>query len=81
MATPQVLGRLQRGIDRTRIRGDADVSSLYELTNAYITTAGRVKKRDGFALLTDSEVPALDANTRGLFSALSWTGRRTSPRP
>lgn len=72
MATPQVLGRLQRGIDRTRTRGDADVSSLYELTNAYITTAGRVKKRDGFSLITQGgklPVFALDANTKGLFSA------------
>ncbi len=73
MAIPQVLGRLSRGIDRTRIRGDAGVSSLYELTNAYVTIAGRVKKRDGFALVAlpgDSEsYPALDANTRGLYSA------------
>lgn len=69
MATLQVLGRLQRGIDRTRVRGDTSVSALYELTNAYITTAGRVKKRPGFALQTSGDVVALDANTRGLFSA------------
>lgn len=69
MGVPQILGRLQRGIDRTRVRGDATVSALYELTNAYVTTSGRVKKRPGFALQTADDVLALDANTRGLFSA------------
>lgn len=69
MAATQTLGRLQRGIDRTRVRGDVDVASLYELTNAYVTTAGRVKKRDGFALQAAGEAVALDPNTRGLFSA------------
>lgn len=73
MATPQVLGHLSRGIDRSRVRGDAGISSLYELTNAFITIAGRVKKRDGFSLVavsrSDDWAPALDPNTRGLFSA------------
>lgn len=69
MAAPQILGRLSRGMDRTRVRGDADVSSLYNLFNAYVTTAGRVKKRPPMAAITRDGVDALDPNTRGLFSA------------
>jgi hypothetical protein len=42
------LGQVARGIDRTRVRGNAQPDGLFELTNAYVTPARTLRKRPGF---------------------------------
>lgn len=57
------LGNLKRGIDRTVIRGAGVGNGLYDLTNAYVTISGSVRRRQPF-----KRVAQLDARTVGLFS-------------
>lgn len=62
------LGQVSRGIDRTRVRGNAQPDGLFELTNAYVTPARTVRKRPGFRRV--GTVPHLDNPFGG-----SWIAR------
>jgi hypothetical protein len=42
------LSQVARGIDRTRVRGNAQPDGLYELTNAYVSPSRTIRKRPGF---------------------------------
>src|SRR5690349_3728464 len=55
----------QKGIDRTRTRAVAKDGTFYDLVNCRLTVGGTIQKRPGFRY-----VASLDANTKGLFSAL-----------
>jgi hypothetical protein len=59
--TPFPLTVLKGGINRLRIKGGADPSSLYDLVNAFINLSGGVQPRDGTI-----RVEALDDTTAGL---------------
>jgi hypothetical protein len=57
----QVLNTLKSGINRLRVKGGADPSSLYDLLNGYVTIDGGVQSRPG-----TTEDATLPAGTVGL---------------
>jgi len=63
------LSLVARGIDRTRVRGNAQPDGLYELTNAYVTPARTIRKRPGFKRI--GTVPAFDS----AFPAQAWDAK------
>lgn len=58
---PVALTNLTQGINRLRVKGGASPSSLYDLTNAYLTQDGSIVPREGTI-----RTATLDANTVGL---------------
>jgi hypothetical protein len=60
---PVPLYNLKQGINRLRIKGGANPSSLYDLLNAWITVDGSVDPREGTI-----RAQALDGTTHGLMA-------------
>jgi hypothetical protein len=58
------LYNLKQGINRLRVKGGANPSSLYDLVNAYITTTGSIQPREGTI-----RVQTLDGTTKGLMAS------------
>lgn len=63
MNRSQSLNALKSGINRLRVKGGADPSSLYDLVNGYVTISGTCESRPGTQ--RDAVLPA---GTIGLFS-------------
>lgn len=68
------LNNLKQGINRLRVRGGANPSSLYDLVNAFITVDGSVSQREGTirAATLTSATKGLMADD-GLFNVFSIT--------
>lgn len=60
---PVPLHSLKQGINRLRVKGGANPSSLYDLVNGWINVDGSVKVREGTI-----RAQTLDANTKGLMA-------------
>ena len=60
---PVPLYNLKQGINRLRVKGGANPSSLYDLVNAWITVDGSVDPREGTI-----RAQVLDATTHGLMA-------------
>lgn len=60
---PSPLYNLKQGINRLRVKGGANPSSLYDLVNGWITVDGSIKPREGTI-----RAQQLDANTKGLMA-------------
>lgn len=60
---PSPLYNLKQGINRLRIKGGANPSSLYDLVNAWITVDGSVNPREGTI-----RAETLNGNTKGLMA-------------
>lgn len=60
---PSPLYNLKQGINRLRVKGGANPSSLYDLVNGYINVDGSVKQREGTIL-----AQTLNGNTKGLMA-------------
>jgi hypothetical protein len=61
---PSPLYNLKQGINRLRIKGGANPSSLYDLLNGWISVDGSVKAREGTI-----RAETLNANTAGLMAS------------
>lgn len=60
---PSPLYNLKQGINRLRVKGGANPSSLYDLVNGWITVDGSVNPREGTI-----RAQALNGNTKGLMA-------------
>lgn len=60
---PAPLYNLKQGINRLRVRGGANPSSLFDLVNAWITVDGSINPREGTI-----RAQALNASTKGLMA-------------
>lgn len=60
---PSPLFNLKQGINRLRIKGGANPSSLYDLVNGWITIDGSINPREGTI-----RAQALDGSTKGLMA-------------
>lgn len=58
------LFKLKQGINRLSVKGGANPASLYDLVNAFITSEGRVRPREGTIRMA-----ALDGTTKGLMAS------------
>lgn len=59
----QTFANYHTGINRQKLRGNAQAATFWDLVNCYVTSSGTIRKRPGFRLLG-----TLDASSKGLFA-------------